>query len=316
MELTPLRPLEAEKEPERLLQDLGCMISRKRYFAIVHPEGAEPSDREFRLLIRDDAFGPGVLQTDLGSEWPLDMCLGADLFDPVDVLVLTDDGFLLMLRDGLMRIEKIPGIGRPYLNPDDSGSAGAMTIDNGKLYVAASEGRIFRREGDSDWRLLCEAGTPHLASCVVVDQDGAIVLGGNTDYTGRLLILQPDRSFRVDAPSDALISECSVDADGNLWFSGWHGLLLKGRAATGFTRQPAPNDSLNHIGHFGSRTFLAGPGDALWGEDGGQFRLLEPSARFFGIRGFERGPMGLVAQGENGFAIYDGTQWEFIDVPW
>lgn len=292
------------------------MISRQRYYAVVHPEGAEPSDREYRLLIRDDAFGEGILQAELDDQWPMDMCLGASLADPVDVVMVTDDGYILMLRDGLMRVEKIPGIGRPYLNSNDSGSAGAMAIHSGKLYVAASDGRIFRRDGASDWRLLCSVGSPEMANCMATDGDEAVVLGGDTDYVGRLVLLHPDLSTEIVAPSEHLISDCAVDDEGNLWFCGWNGLLLKGRAATGFDLQDAPAENLNQIGHFAGRIFLAGPGDLFWEIEGEGSRRIGPLTRFFGVRGFENGPLGLVAQGQNGFAIFNGTEWEFVEVPW
>lgn len=317
MELTPLTAFDNSKEPERLRQTVGCLIAPDHYYAAVRPEGAQPNDGEDKLLIRDDAFGEGILQTELDMEWPRAMLNGADLADPVDAVMLTSNGFVLMLRGGQMRIEEIAEVGGDYDTPERYGMALGMGICRGKLHVAASDGRVFVRHGPSDWERLCEERNGPLLSTVAMDGDGGIVAAGEQDYDPAVVLIDPAGVVRRELWQGAPIRAAATSPDGDVWLCGWSGFLRRGRVATGFTELSVPPENFSGLAHVGNRVLLIGSGSDVWSWRDGHLasETVDPKNNFV-VYSLENGPAGLVAQGDNGFAIFDGESWHRIGVPW
>ena len=321
MNLGEIASFDAGTESERMVQGCGCLLEHDRFYATVRPEGATPNDGEFRLLVRDDAFGAGILQVPLDWEWPAQMISGDMLADPVDAILLTHDGFVLFIRSGRMRVEKIPGAGNMTEVPNERGSVHAMAIISGKLHVTGQIGRHAVRHGDSDWEILQVLESPEdLAfGTIVPDGSSGIVLGGNTRYDGCLMLVRPGGDRRLEQPDIGLLTAGARDNDGLVWMAGWRSTLIRGDVGGGLARlETGVTADFSGLGIYGSDVFLSGPGNALWRWTGAELVLIRPFSdnRELLIRSFERNPAGLVAQGENGFAIYDGNRWERIEVPW
>ncbi|MFS4438719.1 hypothetical protein ACMA5I_10935 [Paracoccaceae bacterium GXU_MW_L88] len=157
MDIGRITQFSSGRELEPLRQIVGTALSPQKFYAAVCPKNSVPNDGEQRLLIRDDAFGQGVLQSDIGFSFPTDFISGRTLADPMDAMLLDQDGYILFIRSGQVKIEKIPGIGNETGNEFDFGSAGKLAIFDGDLWATASQDRIFRRTADSKWALVAPA---------------------------------------------------------------------------------------------------------------------------------------------------------------
>ncbi|PTW35153.1 hypothetical protein [Rhodovulum kholense] len=321
------RKFDASEEPEPLIQQLGCILSPDRYYAVVRPEGAEPSDGEDRLLIRDDAFGPGIMQLDLDMELPTALIRGGQLSDPVDAIMLVRAGYILMLRDGLMRVEPIPSIAPSGTGEEFSRSRGqalGATIRNGKLLVVGSEGIVVQRGNDGEWEELNRQqkreDSYFALKGVTAASGGNVVAVGHRDYRSAYLCSTEAGDWEERTLPGGYLTDIVSTGPQDYWISARKGDLWHGNPVDGFenvTPEGTTTDFLA-IAAYKERFYLTAAGGDLWVFGDGRASQIFPfpGERRFLTYSFDVHDDLLWVQGQNGFGMFDGESWTRINLPW
>ncbi|WP_406720545.1 hypothetical protein RPE78_10815 [Thioclava litoralis] len=325
MQPSNLRPFKASEEPEPLKQQLGYIYSPDRYYAVVRPEGAEPSDTEDKLLIRDDRFGAGIMQLDLDMRLPTALLSGRALPEGADAVLLTDDGYILMLRDGLMRVERIPGVAPENDDPTEWASCqtNTATVSDGKLFVSGSKGLIAVRDSVSSWAELhrYEEKAPTLMlDSLVVSKAGEILAAGSRDYEPTYLYSSDSRIWEEATLSGGFLTGAVSASDGNFLVLGSNGEIWLGHPKEGFKdiRPFEGSPEFDAVQSYKGKTYLSSAIEGLYVLEDGRLVQLNPfvgDQRFL-IYSFDVHDDKLWMQGMNGFAMFDGESWTRIEVPW
>ena len=315
-----------------LRQTHGCGRDAEHLYSLARPFSAEISDGEAFVLTNDPVFGSGWVSASLDAEIPASMIGGLDLNDPASAVIVTWNGYVILLRpDGRTDIEKIPGVGDPWETDEDGdyGIGGPATVHVGKLFVAASEGRIFVRESLSQYRLLTEslrvppdAPTSEAVffDALTAAEDGVVVAVGRRDMGAHLFegTLAGPWSAR-DFDGRALKS-AATSPDGRVWIGGGNGqVYMREAGETDWRTVPPGGETRDIVAMSATTDSLIGVvtnGATIGiGSDGfGRARPIPANGSFI-TRGFFEGD-DLFAYGENGFARFDGTEWNAIPVPW
>ncbi|MFS4438718.1 hypothetical protein ACMA5I_10930 [Paracoccaceae bacterium GXU_MW_L88] len=321
MRLSSIREFDIGIGKGRFRQTTGCILGPDLYYATLRPEGAEPNDGEDILVLRDDRFGEGFQKVDLDMQWPAAMIGGGLLEDRANAILLLHEGYVLFIRDGHIDIEKIPDVGNFSDNPNDFGDVSAMAIHDGKLFVAGSDGRIFSRIGVSEWITLLDGdeNSEVFFTTICIDGAGGIVAAGEKDYRGVILEYAVNGQAKwIDTGSQSLIAS-TIDGQGRIWLCGWSGALWFGDVENGMHSMPVRVEGdFVAIGHHANTLFIAGSGTNLWKLEEDEIREVSAplGSAPLAVISFENMDLGLSAQGENGFGVFDGMQWNRINVPW
>lgn len=324
MNPSALRPFDPLKEPDRLRQTLGCVLAPDRWYAVVRPDGAEPSDREDRLILRDDAFGAELMQMDLDMHWPTAMTCGHGLVDPVDAIMVTFEGSVLMLRDGLMRVEEVPSAVAPNAVGNPRGSLTAVAVGGGGLFVSGSDGLLARRLSDAGgWQDLHHGigRFPDILSlsALAVDGEGMPLAAGHRDYAPRVLGPGSDgtRGVRETSLDGSRLTGVAAAGPSDFVLVSSRGRVWRGHPDTGLAIVAELSTSLDDVAVFRGAVFIADADGGIWQAQGDGFLRGDPLGgnRLHGMRFDVHGDR-LWVQGENGFALYDGEVWTRIAVPW
>lgn len=329
MDLTPLEPLRLEVEPERLRQVCGAIISEHQYYATVRPAGASPIDGENRLLIRDDAFGEGIMQTTLGVEVPHQIITGKALRDPVDAILLVEDGFVLFLRAGQMRIEQIPDVGVFHEEKTKYGGVYGMRIIDGYLWVVGRDGIVFKRTEPSNWEMISQAVLPPRGSsrnesysigAISGISEQLLIAVGEQNYSAKYIAGGVTRSWGAYSLPRGWLTDVVAQSYDDFWISARMGDVWRGNPSEGF-RKVSPNGTttdFNGIAAYDGRIYLFAPDAELWIFDDGKLTQINPFAgeSKLHVSSFEIHSDKLWMQGETGFGVFDGQSWTRIEVPW
>ncbi|MFS4438720.1 hypothetical protein ACMA5I_10940 [Paracoccaceae bacterium GXU_MW_L88] len=112
----------------------------------------------------------------------------------------------------------------------------------------------------------------------------------------------------------------ATGASGEFWISAWGGDVWCGVPHTGFRRATSEGvrQDFNAVGVFESEVFLAAPSGQTFLLNDGDLIFVETNdlKEHFTVMGFQNHGEILLAQGINGFALYDGIRWNYIEVPW
>ncbi|MBC9248360.1 hypothetical protein H4P12_16965 [Paracoccus sp. 11-3] len=325
MDISPIKPFDPADTDEGWRQICGTWHSDNKFYAALRPKDATGFDGEDILVIRDDAFGPGLQFVALPDQDISRLIDGRNLLDPVDAVLLISEGQLLYLRNGLMRFEVLPGF-ENY--PDLPAYISGMSEVDNKLWVSGSHGYIFCREGAGNWRLatanlMSGSSLQAVANFSLSGIDGIdgkiVAVGSDQNYRAAALqTIEPDEWAPLSLPSSWLTGISQMD--GRFYIAARNGEIWVGSPEEGYRSALTQhyNVEFNAIGCWNGQIYVAGAEGPLWRiVDGALEEVVIPGPDYLYANRFEVRSQDCIIDAQNGFAVLqDDGIWRRINVPW
>ncbi|MBB4130829.1 hypothetical protein [Xanthomonas sp. 3075] len=201
---------------------------------------SDPFDPPTKLIVLDDATSTPAWGLQNLDDVVVDVCtFRSGTMDRPAFVCVSEEGKVWFHQKESV-IEDIPDAGLYKPTSRKLGYLGGIRQLGSELYAFGYAGQIYRRSAPGRWE-------PVDRGIIGVPGDhydvADLCLSGNTLYAvtklgdrGRIYSRSGDRWIPEDNPSGAWLNAIAADQDGTLWICGRNGTLLKGNAATGFSR--------------------------------------------------------------------------------